>query len=58
MSACAAGLSGAALKDALLAEMDLFREVTASVAARRDFAVPDHREVEQWLWTELTKVPG
>lgn len=48
----------AQLARALLAEMDLFVEVSASVAARRGWAVPDYRAVEAWLRTELDKITG
>lgn len=46
------------LARALLAELDLFAEVSASVASRRGFALPDYRAVEAWLRTELGKLTG
>ncbi|MEI6105640.1 MAG: aminoglycoside 6-adenylyltransferase [Opitutae bacterium] len=45
-----------ALANALLAEMTLFSEVTASVAASRGFPVPDYSAVNAWLRDELAKV--
>jgi hypothetical protein len=44
------------LANALLAEMTLFIEVTASVAASRGFPVPDYSAVNTWLHDELAKV--
>lgn len=44
------------LARALLAEVALFREVTASVAAGRGFKPADHNAVETWLRTELAKL--
>lgn len=52
------GLDQRGLARALLAEMDLFGEVSASVAARRGFAVPDYAAVEAWLRAELAKLTG
>ncbi len=43
---------------ALLAEMELFREVTQGVATRRGFAVQDYSAVETWLRTELARLVG
>lgn len=50
------GIDQSGLARALLAEIDLFVEVSASVASRRGFALPDYRAVEAWLRAELAKV--
>lgn len=55
-TAIATGLDQRGLARALLAELDLFGEVSASVAARRGFALPDHTAVAAWLRTELAKL--
>lgn len=55
-TAIVTGIEQAQLARALLAELDLFVEVSASVAARRGFALPDYRAVEAWLRAELAKV--
>lgn len=52
------GIDQRSLARALLAELDLFVEVSASVAARRGWTVPDYRAVEAWLRTELAKITG
>lgn len=54
-TAALTGVSQRELAGALLAELTLFREVTASVAARRGWVVPDHVAVEAWLRTELAQ---
>jgi hypothetical protein len=46
------------LARALLAELALFREVSASVAASRGFALADYTAVDAWLRTELGKLTG
>jgi aminoglycoside 6-adenylyltransferase len=46
------------LARALLAELELFREVTQSVGTRHGWTVPDHTAVESWLRTELAKSAG
>lgn len=55
-TAALTGVTQRELAGALLAELDLFREVTASVAAHRGWAVPDHAAVEAWLRTELRNI--
>jgi hypothetical protein len=52
------GVTQRELAGALLAELTLFHEVTASVAARRGWAVPDHAAVGAWLRTELAQAAG
>jgi aminoglycoside 6-adenylyltransferase len=52
------GAHASDLARSLLAEMELFREVTREVAKQRGFAEPDYTEVENWLRTELTKLAG
>ena len=52
------GIDQAVLAQALLAEIDLFVEVSASVASRRGFAQRDYRAVEAWLRAELAKLTG
>jgi aminoglycoside 6-adenylyltransferase len=42
----------------LLAEMELFREVTREVAKQRGFDEPDYTAIETWLRTELAKLAG
>ncbi len=49
------GLDQPRLARALMAEIVLFEEVCASVAASRGFAVPDYSAVAAWLRTELAK---
>ena len=46
------------LARALLAEITLFEEVSASVAAGRGFKLPDYSAVASWLRTELTILAG
>lgn len=46
------------LAQALLAEIDLFEEVSRSVAATRGFALPDHSAVAGWLRAELARITG
>ena len=48
----------AVLARALRAEIALFREVSAGVAAQRGFAGPDYAEVEAWLRAGLDRVAG
>ncbi|MBI2814894.1 MAG: hypothetical protein HYX71_11485 [Opitutae bacterium] len=55
-TAIVTSIEQAQLARALLAELDLFVGVSASVAARRGWAVPDYRAVEAWLRAELAKV--
>lgn len=55
-TAVVTGVEQAQLAQALLAELSLFREVTASVAGRRGWVVPDYTAVETWLRAELAKV--
>ena len=43
---------------ALEAAIDLFQELSASVAKQRGFARPDCAAVEAWLRAELAKLPG
>jgi len=57
-TAIVTSIEQAQLARALLAELDLFVEVSASVAARRGWAVPDYRAVEAWLRNELAKITG
>ena len=57
-TAIVTGIEQALLARALLAELDLFVEVSASVASRRGFALPDYTAVEAWLRTELAKLTG
>ncbi|SDS22049.1 hypothetical protein [Opitutus sp. GAS368] len=57
-TALSTGPEQAQLARALLAEMTLFREVTQSIATRREWPVPDYVAVETWLRTELTKLAG
>ena len=57
-TAIVTSIEQAQLARALLAEMDLFVEVSASVASRRGFALADYRAVEAWLRTELAKITG
>ena len=57
-TAIVTGIDQALLARALLAELDLFVEVSASVASRRGFALPDYTAVEAWLRTELAKLSG
>lgn len=52
------GIDQRSLACALLAELDLFVEVSASVASRRGFALPDYSAVEAWLRSELAKLMG
>jgi len=52
------GVTQRELAGAMLAELTLFREVTASVAARRGWTVPDYTAVEAWLRTELAQAAG
>jgi len=42
----------------LLAELELFREVSQAVAAGRGFTAPDHAAVENWLRAELAPLAG
>lgn len=55
-TAIVTSIEQAQLARALLAELDLFVEVSASVATRRGFAVPNYRAVEAWLRAELAKL--
>lgn len=55
-TAIVTGIEQAQLARALLAELDLFVEVSASVASRRGFALPDYSAVEAWLRAELAKL--
>ena len=55
-TAIVTSIEQAQLARALLAELDLFVEVSASVAARRGWVVPDYRAVEAWLRAELAKL--
>lgn len=57
-TAALTGVTQSELAGALLAELALFRDVTAGVAARRGWAVPDYAAVEAWLRTELAQVAG
>ena len=57
-TAIVTGTDQAQLARALLAELDLFVEVSASVASRRGFALPDYSAVEAWLRSELAKLTG
>lgn len=57
-TAALTGTTPRALAGALLAELTLFREVTASVAAHRGWPVPDYAAVEAWLRTELAAAAG
>jgi hypothetical protein len=50
------GPERAQLAAALLAELVLFQDLTQSVASRRQFTIPDHTAVAQWLTAELAKV--
>jgi hypothetical protein len=52
------GPTASSLTGSLLMELTLFREVTASVAASREWPVPDYAAVEAWLRTELAKLAG
>lgn len=44
------------LARALLAEVDLFEQLSLSVANSREFALPDYSAVSTWLRTELAKI--
>lgn len=44
------------LARALLAQIDLFEEVSRSVATSRGFELPDHSAVAAWLRAELAKI--
>ena len=57
-TAIVTGVEQAQLARALLAELDLFVEVSASVASRRGFALADYSAVEAWLRSELAKLTG
>jgi aminoglycoside 6-adenylyltransferase len=57
-TAALTGVTQRELAGALLAELALFREVTAHVAARRGWTAPDHTAVEAWLRTELAQAAG
>jgi hypothetical protein len=57
-AALATALDQTVLARALLAELALFREVSASVAASRGFALADYTAVDAWLRTELGKLTG
>lgn len=57
-TAALTGVTQRELAGALLAELILFCEVTASVAARRGWTVPDYVAVEAWLRTELAQDAG
>jgi hypothetical protein len=57
-TAIVTGVEQVQLARALLAELDLFVEVSASVASRRGFALPDYSAVEAWLRSELAKLTG
>lgn len=46
------------LARALLAEIELFEEVSRSVAASRGFALPNHSAVAAWLRAELARIIG
>lgn len=46
------------LAQALGDQLTLFQQVSASVAASRGFPFADHQAVEQWLRTELAKLPS
>ena len=55
-TAITTGPDQAILARALMAELTLFREVSASVAASRGFALVDYSAVEAWLRSELAKI--
>jgi len=57
-TAVATSLDQKSLARALLAQIDLFEEVSRSVAASRGFASPDHTAVAGWLRAELAKFTG
>ena len=57
-TAIVTGIEPAQLARALLAELDLFVEVSANVASHRGFALPDYSAVEAWLRAELGKLGG
>ena len=44
------------LAHALLTELDLFEDVSRSVAAARGFALPDYTPVAKWMRTELAQL--
>jgi hypothetical protein len=52
----ATSLEQKALANALLSQILLFEEVSASVAASRGFKLPDHTEVAAWLRAELQEI--
>lgn len=54
----AVNLDQRALARALLAQIDLFEEVSRSVALARGFAPPDDTAVAAWLRSELTPLAG
>lgn len=41
---------------AMLAEIDLFQDVTGKVTAQRGFGAPDHSAVARWLREELARI--
>lgn len=57
-TAIVTGTDQAQLARALLAEITLFEEVSASVASRRGFVLPDYSAVAAWLRAELAKLAG
>ncbi len=54
----AVNLDQQALARALLAQIDLFEDVSRSVALARGFALPDNAAVAAWLRSELTPLAG
>ncbi|HEY0863520.1 MAG TPA: aminoglycoside 6-adenylyltransferase [Lacunisphaera sp.] len=57
-TAALTGVTQRELAEGLRAELALFREVTAGVAARRGWTVPDYAAVEAWLGAELAPAAG
>lgn len=57
-TAMSTSLDQKVLAQALMAEITLFEEVSASVASRRGFALPDYSAVAAWLRAELAKLAG
>lgn len=50
------GIDPAGLAKTLLLEIELFKDVCASVASRQGFAVKDHGAVKAWLEAELKRI--
>ena len=57
-TAIATSVDRQVLARALLAELDLFEDVSRSVASSRNFTLADYSAVAAWMRSELTKLAG